>query len=65
MISKSVLEALETFVQAENIHIQESMAAHTTFRVGGPADCLVEIEDAEQLRQVQHYLLKINIKWYS
>ncbi len=61
MISKPVVEALERFVQAENIHIQEPMAAHTTFRVGGPADCLVEIENEEQLKKVQHYLSQLEI----
>ncbi len=56
MISDAVIEALKGFVQSENIHIQESMAAHTTFRVGGPADCLVELENTEQLQKVQRYL---------
>ncbi len=56
MISDAVIDALKGFVPAENIHIQESMAAHTTFRVGGPADCLVELENTEQLQKIQHYL---------
>lgn len=55
MISDAVIEALREFVPSENIHIQEPMAAHTTFRVGGPADCLVELENTEQLRRIQHY----------
>ncbi len=63
MISKSVIEALEKFVPQENIHIQESMAAHTTFRVGGPADCLVEIENEVQLQKIQHYLQQLGISY--
>ncbi|MBR5248458.1 MAG: UDP-N-acetylmuramate dehydrogenase [Lachnospiraceae bacterium] len=56
MISKAVMEALMDIVPKKNIHIEEPMAAHTTFRVGGPADCLVEIESTEQLKKVQKYL---------
>lgn len=56
MISKAVMEALMDIVPKENIHIQEPLANHTTFRVGGPADCLVEIESTEQLKKVQKYL---------
>ncbi len=56
MISKAVMEALMDMVPKENIHIEEPLANHTTFRVGGPADCLVEIESTEQLRKIQKYL---------
>lgn len=63
MISKSVMEALEKFVPKENIHIQESMAAHTTFRVGGLADCLVEIENEVQLQKIQHYLQQLEVSY--
>lgn len=61
MISGAVLETLKNFVPEENIHIQESLALHTTFRVGGPADCLIELETEEQLRKVKHYLAMIEM----
>lgn len=63
MISDAVIEALKGFIRSENIHIQESMAAHTTFRVGGPADCLVELENTEQLQKVQRYLKQVEIPY--
>lgn len=63
MISDAVIEALRGYVRSENIHIQESMAAHTTFRVGGPADCLVELENTEQLQRVQKYLRLVEIPY--
>ena len=63
MISDAVMEALKRFVRPENIHIQEVMAAHTTFRVGGPADCLVELEDVQQLQNIQHYLHLVGIPY--
>ena len=63
MISDAVMEALKRFVRPENIHIQEVMAAHTTFRVGGPADCLVELENVQQLQNIQHYLHLVGIPY--
>lgn len=56
MISKAVVEALQRYVPRDNIHLQEPMAGHTTFRIGGPADCFLQLEDEEQLRKVQRYL---------
>jgi len=63
MISNAVLEAIKGFVPSENIHIQESMAAHTTFRVGGPVDCMVEMENTEQVSNVQKYLNTVGIPY--
>ena len=59
MVSSVMLEALRGFVTEENIHLREPMAAHTTFRVGGPADCLIELENAEQLQKVQRFLCQV------
>ena len=59
MLSSAILETLRSYVSEDNIHLQEPMAVHTTFRVGGPADCLIEIESAEQLKKVQRYLYQV------
>lgn len=56
MISEAMLETLQSLVPEGNIHLKEPMASHTTFRVGGPVDCLIEIENAQQLEKVQKYL---------
>ena len=56
MISEAVIEALKNYVPENNIHLQEPMAGHTTFRIGGPADCFVKLENEEQLKNVQKYL---------
>ena len=56
MISAAVIEALKGFVPEENIILQEEMAGHTTFRIGGPADCFLQLENEEQLQKVQKYL---------
>ena len=56
MIGGAVVEALQKFVPRENIRLQEPMAGHTTFRIGGPADCFVELENEEQLKNLRRYL---------
>ncbi len=63
MISKAVMETLMDIVPKENIHIEEPLAKHTTFRVGGPADCLVEIESTEHLKKIQKYLRLIEVPY--
>lgn len=64
MISGAVVEALRKFVPKENIRLQEPMAAHTTFRIGGAADCLIELENEEQLRKVQRYLGLVGMPYF-
>ncbi|MBQ9141067.1 MAG: UDP-N-acetylmuramate dehydrogenase [Lachnospiraceae bacterium] len=64
MISKTVVEALEHFLPAENIHINEPMSKHTTFRIGGEADCYLQIENVEQLKKVQRYLQQLEVPYF-
>lgn len=64
MISEAVLEGLRNYLPEENILLQEPMAGHTTFRVGGPADCLLQPEDEEQLINIQKYLQAVGIPWF-
>jgi len=40
-LKQSVKEALNEILDGKNILWQEPMSAHTTFHVGGPADCFV------------------------
>ena len=55
-MSRALIEFLETIVPSENVRQQEPMAAHTTFRVGGPADVFVTVSEEEQLRKILKYL---------
>ena len=61
MISSTVLQTLENYVPRENILLQEPMSRHTTFRIGGEADCFVEIENAEQLIHLRRYLQMVEL----
>ncbi len=64
MISEAVVEALKGFVPEENVRMQEPMAGHTTFRIGGPADCFVQLENQAQLIRVQKYLRLVEIPFF-
>lgn len=64
MISKAVIEALEQLLPAENILVKEPMKKHTTFRIGGEADCFVRVENTLQLKEVQAYLQSLQIPYY-
>lgn len=64
MISQAVKEALQRFVPVENILYKEPLNKYTTFRVGGEADCMVEISDAGQLSSVLQYLSKVEIPYF-
>lgn len=56
MISTAMFEALCRYVPEENIKRNVPLKQYTTFRIGGPADCLIEIETQEQLIRVIRYL---------
>lgn len=64
MISEAVIQSLKKYVPEENICLQEPMAGHTTFRIGGPADCLVEMENEEQLVKIQSYLNRVEVPFF-
>ena len=64
MISSTVVKALEEWIPTENIFREEPMNRHTTFRIGGNADCLLQIENAEQLSKVKKYLKTLEIPYF-
>lgn len=64
MISQAVKDSLNRFVPEDYIKMQEPMSRHTTFKVGGPADCLVCPQDTEQLKGVLNYLTKVEIPYF-
>ncbi|MCM1118928.1 MAG: UDP-N-acetylmuramate dehydrogenase [bacterium] len=56
MISNAVIQTLAGYAPRQNISLSEPMSRHTTFRIGGEADCFVELENTEQLVNIQRYL---------
>lgn len=51
-MDNQLAKKLEEIVGAENVALDEPMSRHTTFRIGGPADCFVTPGSVDQLRAV-------------
>ncbi|MBP5282462.1 MAG: FAD-binding protein, partial [Lachnospiraceae bacterium] len=64
MISEAVIQALKGYTKEENIHLGEPMCTCTTFKVGGPADCLIEICAKEELQKICKYLNLTGIPFF-
>lgn len=47
-----IVDQLAAIVGEENTHAKESLAAHTTFRIGGAADVLVEPASVDEIKRV-------------
>lgn len=47
-----------------DLRFDEPMSAHTTFRIGGPADVWVEAQDRESLARVVVFCSKAGIPWW-
>ena len=46
------IEDFEKFIPKEKIFKDELMSKHTSFKIGGPAEYFIVIEDAEQLKNI-------------
>lgn len=55
-MSRALQEYMKTVLPEDHIHMEEPMDRHTTFRIGGPAECLVTVDTTEQLKKVLTYL---------
>ena len=44
-MNKSIFEKIEHLAGPENVLFDEPMKKHTSFRIGGPADCFVTVSD--------------------
>lgn len=62
-MDQKVIEQLQCIVGNENLRQMEPMSMHTTFRVGGPADVLVQPQ-GEQLAQVIRLCREQEIPYY-
>lgn len=58
-MSKAAEKYIGELVAPEHIRMQEPMSKHTTFRVGGPAKMLVQVEGTEQLQKIVSYLSRL------
>ena len=52
---------IQNLIPKENIYINEPMSKHTSFKIGGPAECFIKIKTIEQLKDILKYAQKENI----
>lgn len=63
-ISAAICEFIRAYVAEEDILFEEPMCRHTTFKVGGPAGCLVRISEPRQLQAIIPYLREVDIPYF-
>lgn len=63
-ISSAIYEVLSAYVPEEDILFREPMCRHTTFRIGGEAQCFVRISDREQLRRIIPYFRQVETPFF-
>ncbi len=63
-ISAAIYEFIRAYVAEEDILFEEPMCRHTTFKVGGPAGCLVRISNFKQLQALVPYLREVDIPYF-
>lgn len=57
-------ERLQAVLPEERILVDEPLAAHTTFRIGGPADCFCTIESTEELQNAIGVARDLEVPWF-
>ncbi|MCT4583536.1 MAG: UDP-N-acetylmuramate dehydrogenase [Peptostreptococcaceae bacterium] len=55
---------LKNIMDKENILLNEPMKNHTSFKVGGPANMLLEPQSKEEISQIIKYLNKNDLKYF-
>ncbi len=56
------IKEIQNIIPKENVYINEPMSKYTSFKIGGPAECLIKIKTLEQLKLILKYTNENNIK---
>ena len=63
-MNQAVKEFLKKTVAPENLLWDEPMEKHTTFRVGGAAQVLIQVTDEQQLQELISYFGKVSQEYF-
>lgn len=63
-MSTSMYDYIRTIVPEERLLFHEPMNRHTTFRVGGEAECMAVVETQDELSQLVSYLGRIEQEYF-
>ena len=56
------IKEIQKIIPQENVYINEPMSKYTSFKIGGPAECLVKIKTLDQLKSILKYTNENDIK---
>ena len=56
------IKKIQNIIPQENVYINEPMSKYTSFKIGGPAECLVRIKTLEQLKSILKYIYENSIQ---
>lgn len=62
MSIKELIENSQLNINREKILYNEPMKKYTTFKVGGPAECLIKIDNEEDLKEILKFAKEKNIE---
>ena len=63
-MSTAMYEHIRTIVPEKRLIFNEPMSRHTTFRVGGEAECIVIVQTTEELSKIISYLTKLEQDYF-
>jgi len=63
-LNTSICEYIGKIIPKERMLFKEPMSRHTTFRIGGDAECMVLIEQEEELLRLVPYLHQIGQEYF-
>lgn len=55
------INEIEKFISKDKIYINEPMSKHTSFKIGGPAECLIKLQTVEELKSILEFSKEKNI----
>ena len=61
MSIKEIIEKANLDISKDRIFYEEPMSKYTSFKIGGPAECLIKIKTKEELKEVLLFANKENI----
>lgn len=60
----SMYDYIESIIPKDRVLFEEPMNKHTTFRVGGEAECMIQIEKEEELIKLIPYLNQVGQEYF-
>jgi UDP-N-acetylmuramate dehydrogenase len=64
MVNEALYQYVCDLVGSENVLRDEPMSAHTTFRVGGEAECMVKVPDKDTMVQLVKRFYQLEVPYY-